>query len=135
MDRKLKLKVGQKVVVKIEEMSNAARNLGLEGMTLDNIDKWCVNGEVTKIGRKYITVKFNKWNEEQFSIEDDYRQKYTLGGANYKLYLNKEEIINDFKANKIYVSIQYYFSSYKNSRFTLDQLKRIKEIIDENKED
>lgn len=51
MDRKLKLKVGQKIVVKIEEMNNAARYLD---MSLNNINKWCFDGEVTKIGRKYI---------------------------------------------------------------------------------
>lgn len=36
-----KLQVGQKVVVKIEETSNASRGLR---MTLDNIDEWCFDG-------------------------------------------------------------------------------------------
>jgi|GEM_PF-1900750 len=129
MSRNLKLTVGQKVAVKIEDNSNASRYVD---MSLENMDKWCFEGEVTKVGRKYITVKFMTYKEEQFSIEDNYRQKYTWGGADYKLYLSKEEAIEEIEAEIFYRQVKYEFDSYKNnSKFTLDQLKRIKNIIKE----
>ena len=131
MDRKLNLQVGQPVAIKIEEMSNASRRVD---MSLENIDEWCFDGEITKIGRKYITVKF-KGYEDQFSIEYDYRQKYTYGGADYKLYLSKEDVIKEKKADDLYYGIKSKFSSYKNSVFTLDQLERITKIIEENEEE
>lgn len=126
MDRKFNLTVGQEVVVRIEEMSNASRGLD---MSLENIDEWCFDGEVTKKGRKYITVKFGKWREEQFSVEDNYRNKYTIGGADYKLYLCKEEILKEIVADTLYDRIKSKFSGYKNSEYTLEQLNKIKDII------
>lgn len=133
MDRKLDLKVGQEVVVKIIEGSNASRR---ENMSLDNIDSWCFNGEVTKVGRKYITVKFNNWQEYQFDIEFDYRNKYTAGGADYQLYLSKQEVVNEKESNNLYKYIQTEFNGYSGNKgkFTLDQLRRIMDIINENKE-
>ena len=129
MNRNLKLNVGQKVAVKIEDNSNASRYID---MSLENIDSWCFEGEVTKVGRKYITVKFRTYKEEQFSIEDDYRQKYTSGGADYKLYLFKEEVIEEREADAIYYQIKREFDYYRNnSKFTLNQLIRIKSIIEE----
>ena len=128
MSRNLKLTVGQKVVVKIEDNSNASRYVD---MSLENIDNWCFEGEVTKVGRKYITVKFRTYKEEQFSIEDDYRQKYNCGGADYKLYLSKDEVVEEKEAEEIYSQIRHKFSAYKNSEYTLEQLKRIKSIIGE----
>lgn len=132
MGRKLELKVGQKVAVRIIGGSNASR---YENMSLENIDNWCFDGEVIKIGRKYVTVKFNNWQEYQFEIEGDYRNKYTAGGADYQLYLSKEEIIEEKESDDLYRDMQTRFSSYggNNGKFTLDQLKRIMSIINENK--
>ena len=125
-----KLQVGQKVVVKIEETSNASRGLR---MTLDNIDEWCFDGVITKIGRKYITVDFAKSAgvsfTEQFNIEDEYRQKYSCGGADYKLYPHKEAVIKELKTNKLYSYIRNKFSSYSNTEFTLEQLEKIYSIL------
>jgi hypothetical protein len=131
MDRKLDLAVGQKVAVKIEEGSNASR---YKNMSLENINEWCFDGEVTKVGRRYITVKFGGWYEEQFEIDSDYRQKYTIGGSDYKLYLNRDEIMEEKEAENLYSNIKNNFNSWKNNNnYSLEQLKRIKAIIDENK--
>lgn len=105
MARVLKLTVGQKVAVKIEDNSNASR---YTDMSLENIDNWCFEGEVIKVGRKY-----------------------TSGGADYKLYLSREEVIEEKEANEIYRQIKHEFDGYKNDKYTLDQLKRIKSIVEE----
>lgn len=128
MDRKLDLKVGQEVAVKIENTSNASRYVD---MGIDNIDKWCFDGIVTKVGKKYITVKFDGW-EKQFVVEDDYREKWTAGGADYKLYLNKQEVIDEYESNWLYSKIQDNLSGYIKPNLSLNQLKRIWDIIQEN---
>lgn len=130
MERKLNLKKGDKCIVAIEENSNASRSMD---MSLDNIEKWTYKGEVVSVGRKYITVKFGRWNEtEKFVIEDNYRRKYDCGTADYELYLSKEEIIEKRESEDIYYWIKCKFDSYKNNgKYSLDQLKRIKKIIEE----
>lgn len=54
--------------------------------------------------------------------------------SDYKLYLNKEEVIEEIKAESLYSELQKQFGGCgkNNNKFTLDQLKRIKEIVDEN---
>lgn len=132
MDRKLELKVGQEVAIRIESGSNVSRYL--KSMTLENIDEWCFSGEVIKSGRKYITVKFNGGRIEQFNTEDEYRNKYTYGGADYKLYLTKQDVIEEYKSEELYRDIKdKHFGGYGGNRgkFTLDQLERIISIINE----
>jgi len=130
-DRNLKLKVGQQIVVVIEPCSNASRYVVT---SLKNIDKWCFNGEVTIAGRKYITVKFqvNDWfKTEQFVIDEDYRQKYNSGGADYKLFLSKDNVLEKLESDSLYSYIKEMFNGFYNSGFTLDQLKRIESIVNE----
>jgi len=130
MARKLDLKVDQKVIVKIIDGSYYSKN---KDMSLKNINEWCYDGEVTKIGRKYITVKWNEIYEYQFSKEDNYRDK-TDCSYNYQLYLNKEEIIEEEKAEGLYRNIRNtYFERYScnNGRFTVNQLEGIMNIINE----
>jgi len=130
MERKLDLKKDQKVVVAIIERSNMARN---RDMSSENIDNWCFDGIVTKVGRKYITVKWDKWSEEQFDKEKDYNNK-TEYSCDYKLYLNREEIFQMRKTEELYSKVKTYFSGWGvNENFTLDQLERILTIINENK--
>lgn len=67
----------------------------------------------------------------KFNIEDDYREHYTVGSANWKLYGSKEEIINEFKAEKLYSKVKGCFSGWKNnSKYSLSQLQDILNIIE-----
>lgn len=131
-----KMTVGQEIWVKIEEHSNAARYINSS-----NIEEWIYQGEIVKIGRKYVTVKFgryddgkiNYYHEEKFNVEDDYRQVWTAGGADYKLYLTKQDILDEIESDKLYSQIKSEFSGFKNNnKFTLDQLRKIKAIIEES---
>lgn len=126
MSRKLKLKIGQEVAVRREEMRGFSK-------TLDNIDNWVLEGKVTKVGRKYITVDVGVEHKREiiFDMEDEYREKYDIGMAEYKLFLSKEDIIDDYLAGSLYIEIKRSFSSYSNSSFKLSQLERILEIINE----
>jgi hypothetical protein len=125
MNRKFDLKVNQVVFVKIEKGSNAARRMD---MTLDNIDEWCFSGIVSKVGKKYMAIDIENIGLEQFSIEDDYKQKYTRGGADYKLYLTKEDAIEEVERDILYSNISREFSGYEN-KFSVGQLRKINDII------
>lgn len=128
MDRKLHLKKGQKVVVRY--INDKLR--GIPDTSINGIANWTTSGEATKVGRKYIYVKIGSYNEQQFDIEDDYRQKTNIGSPDYKLYTSKEEILAEIKTEDLYTDIKRYFSSWSNSnKFTLNQLERIKDIVKE----
>jgi len=121
-----KIVVGQKVFIKIIERSNAARYI-----KSNKVDDWIYEGLVIKIGRKYITVRFNNGREEKFDKKDNHINisKYS---ADYQLYLTKQEIVDKMEINKLYEKIQYNFNNWNNNnRFNLDQLRRIVNIIDE----
>lgn len=129
MDRKLDLKKGQQVFVKIEEGSNAARR---KRLSLDNIEDWVFEGTIVSVGRKYVTVKYKGGAEDKFEVENDYRQHYTYGGSDYKLYTNKQDIIDEKESEDLYREIERAFNNWNNNnKYTLHQLKRIKEIINE----
>lgn len=128
MERKLNLKVGEFAYIRIEEGSNASRGLKI---TLDNTDEWIREVKVVKIGRKYITVEFNQYSDIKFNIEDDYREHYIVGGANWKLYGSKEDITDEFKAEKLYSKVKVYFNEWKNnSKYSLNQLQDIINILE-----
>lgn len=130
MNRKLDLEKGQEVVVRyINDRIRYTKD-----RTINNIDKWTSNGKVTKVGRKYIEVNMNGLLEK-FDIEYDYVQKTNIGSPDYKLYLSKEEIINEIETEELYTEVKKYFGNWRNiGKFTLSQLKQILDIVNENRE-
>lgn len=129
MERALNLKKGDKCIVAIERGSNASRYYD---MHLNNIDEWTFEGIVKSAGKKYITVEF-KNDTRKFCIEDNYREQYRVGGADYCLYKNKEEVFNTIKRENLLNEL--FGSSFNRSarvkNLTLDQLERINAIIEE----
>lgn len=128
MERVLNLKKGDKCCVAIIKGSNASR---YKDMSLENIDNWTYEGEVTIISKKYITVKFGV-NEEKFVIEDDYKNKWTYGGADWKLFNSKEEVINEEKKENLLYDLFGLKCNRKEkiNNLTLNQLERIQAIIE-----
>lgn len=125
-------KIGQKVYLKIIKGSNAARYISKD--EVNNFESWIDEKVVTKIGKKYITVMDSTestYGEEKFDITQNFRHYYTVGSANYVLYLSKEDILKDMECEKLYSEIKNLFSSWKNERkYTLDQLQKVKEILE-----
>lgn len=75
MDRinKKNLKVDQKVAIKILEFSDAARSVIAREKSSGkkDINNWIIEGVITKIGRRYISIKMEESvsvNEEKFDI-------------------------------------------------------------------
>lgn len=130
MSRVLNLKLGQEVAVRIKDFSNARQRLGRR-LTLENIDDWCFTGVVTKITKKYITVEYATGTDKtQFSIEDDYNERYKTGGSDYQLYESKEDIITELKVNELRSSLKDMINNSDN-QYTLDQLERVMSILNE----
>lgn len=125
MERTLNIKKGDNVVVAIEKSSNRARRVN---MAVSNIDNWTFKGVVLSVSKKYITVEFNG-STMKFVIADDYRNKYTYGGADYKLYLSFDDVYNEFKSQELYSQIKSKFSAYKNS-YSLETLNKILELLE-----
>ncbi|MGL6184802.1 MAG: hypothetical protein ACRC1T_05425 [Clostridium chrysemydis] len=127
MDRKLNLKKGDKCIMAIVEMSNASRRVN---MRLENIKEWTWEVEVVSVGRKYITVKRNSY-EYKFDMENNYYEK-SIYSPDYILYQNIKEIYEEKEAEAINDYIGSKIGQYGKPRLSLDKLKRIKNIIDEN---
>ena len=129
MERVLNLKKGDKCCVAIIKGSNASK---YKDMSLENIDNWTYEGEVISCGKKYITVKFGI-KDEKFVIEDDYRNKYNCGGADWQLFESKQEVIDNEKREHLLYDLFGLKCNRKAiiNNLSLDQLERIQDIIEE----
>ena len=126
--RKLNFKKGDKCIVAIEKMSNVARYVD---MSLGNIENWTFTGTINTVGKKYITASWGLHNNIKFDIEADYTEVYKKGGANYRLFTNIQEIKEVEETELINKKIREMLGSYGKARYTLDKLKRIEKILQE----
>ena len=131
MNRKLDLKKDQEVIIR--HINDKIRYI--KDKSIENIDEWITKGTVLKIGRKYIEIDMRYISNEKFDIEFDYVQKTKYGSPDYKIYLSKEEIVEEIKCEELYDQIQNTFGRYgrNNNKFNLNQLQRIVDIIKEIK--
>ena len=110
MSEKMKIEVGQEVV--LERMGNAARN-----------SQEPIKATVKSVGRKYFEVgHYGKFCLETGLQQSDY-------SCNYKVHLNEQSLLDRIERRKLDADIEQRFRY--GSTLTLDQLKRIKIIIDE----
>lgn len=116
--KRSELSVGQTVY--IEPTGNAAR-----------YGKDIIETKISKIGKKYIeTEKFGEMYK--FNISDGKQKDTGYGyGYDYILYLSRSEVENKQEKG----SLLSYFAccNWYRLNLTLDQLRRIKAIIDEGK--
>ncbi|WAK79459.1 hypothetical protein [Clostridium phage Maintenon] len=111
------LRIGQTVY--IEPTGNSARN-----------GKEIIETKISKIGTKYIeTEHFGK--RTKFNISDGKEKDTGYGyGYDYILYLTKKEIEDKNEREELLGDLRY---DWYRLNLTLDQLRRIKAIIDEGK--
>lgn len=103
MDRKLDIKKGDIVFVKTSGGSNASRYY--KPFSPETWDEWVREEEVISIGKKYVTVGGKeKWIKTRYVIENDYKEYYTCGTSNSKLYVSRQEIIDKWE----YVSLNNF---------------------------
>lgn len=119
-----KLQVGNKVYLK--PIYNNARYI--EDI-LNHIKEY----EIKKVGRKYFEVwKDNQeWTTLKFHIEDN--RQATKYSPDWELYFSKQEIIDEIEHLKLANEIRDSLGKWGMTELSLDQLRRIKTIIDEGK--
>ena len=125
-NRKLNLKVGQEVFIRIGNL----RYLDIKERSLGNISEWTYKGTISKVGRKYITLS----NNIKFSIEDDYREYESDRGLRYdKLFLSLDDIKEDFILEQKENYIKKCIETYGRLDLTKYQIESIYNILKENK--
>ena len=123
-------KVGQTVWIMLT--GNAIR--GKHGDEL--IEEWVID----KIGRKYITASKKTgypkgiiFEKRGYGYEDRFVEK-TNYCVDYIMYETEQYIRDEMEKDKIYKNIQMFFDRFNKNKLTLEQLKGIKRIIDEESE-
>jgi hypothetical protein len=113
-----KLEVGKKVLLKA--IGNNARRYS-DG---EHVEEW----EIKKIGNKYYDV----WRDNiertttKIKIEDNIEKSNFAG---WKAYFSYQEIEEEKEGKLIIKELGNLFSSYGSINLSLDQLRKIKEII------
>lgn len=136
MNRILKFKKGDKCII-ADCGVNISRRKGYKNRTLKNIEVWTKEAVITSVGKKYIKAKEANSNfEKVFVIEDNYREKYTYGCADYILYESIESIKEEIEFENCIDIIRTTFSGYGYNidEIDLEKAKRIINIINENKQ-
>lgn len=105
------MKVGDKVFLKT--IGNAARS----GVRI-------YEEEITKIGRKYITIG------DYGQFEMDSRHQKSDYSPNYKFYLSREEIQDELEYDRLLSKTRQFFSNWGKLDITLEQLKAIDKILE-----
>lgn len=111
--------------MRIIELSNESR------YTLDKSldENWLREATVIKVGKKYITVKCG-CREIKFDVTNNFREG-TKHSDDYKLYINKQEALDD-----VYDARLCRLIAYSNfDKLSLSQRIRIYDVIKEGKPD
>ena len=125
-NRKLNLKVGQEVFIRIGNL----RYLDIKERSLDNINDWTYKETISKVGRKYITLS----NNIKFSIEDDYREYESDRGLRYdKLFLSLDDIKEDFILEQKEEYIKKCIETYGRLDLSKNKIETIYDILKEDK--
>ena len=94
-------------------------------------EEWIYEAEIIKVGRKYFTVKCGVWDRK---YRTDDLTEVTNYCSDWAFYFSKQDILDEMEIEKLEFFIKNRFSGYgKNpSKLTLEQLKRIYNIINED---
>ena len=92
------LKVGDKVYVATTSTHSWEEKTGYDG-------------EVIKIGRKYVTVKFDTWRKYEFRLDNGFeKSEYS---PTFCIYPSKKDYEDEQKSRVISRSLQVYLSQHK----------------------
>jgi len=90
-------------------------------------------GVVTKIGRKYITVRLYNW-DYQFEIDENFRQK-TDYSIDFELFLTEQDIRDYWQSAYLVYKIHNLFErgrifTYEKKPIPLDKLIAVAKILE-----
>lgn len=118
------------------EVKTVTRNDFMVGQTVylktisHLFDSWkkerIVKGVVSKVGRKYITVKYNSY-EYRFNIENDFEQE-TDYAVEYKLFLTEQAVYDYWQSTYLRTEINKFLAR-NGKRLQLRALKEVAQAI------
>lgn len=86
---------------------------------------------IRKIGRKYFEVSSKEHETWTIKFNLENNKQVTNYSADWILYFSKQEIIDEIETDNLTREIRNRFDSWSKVNLTLDQLRRIVEIIRE----
>ncbi|WP_339193965.1 hypothetical protein MKY95_19370 [Paenibacillus sp. FSL P4-0176] len=86
---------------------------------------------IDKIGRKYFDVRSVKNKNTIITFEIVTKRQRTNYEPDWKLYFSKQEILDEEETKRITSNLRERFGRYGTVDLTLDQLRRIEQIINE----
>ena len=94
------------------------------------IEKRIIEATVLSVGRKYITCEYYCGARIRFEINHNF-QEVTNYSIEYKLFLSKEDIRQDFKRRKMEERVQtaFHFPNYATRKMTFDELQTVFNIV------
>ena len=94
------------------------------------MEEWIYEAEIIKVGRKYFTVK-KDCSEIKYNIDD--LTEVTDYCSDWEFHFDKQEILDEMEIKKLEWDIKIKFSGYgfNSSKLSLEQLRRIMDIINE----
>ncbi len=84
---------------------------------------------VSSIGRKYAGFKESRRVSMRL---DNFMATSNSWQNSFRLYADKQDIIDEIEHHNLIQKIRKYFSMWEGKNPTLDQLRRVDEIISEN---
>lgn len=125
---------GQTVYLLVLEGSNAYRYR--DAFYNESFENRIKEAVIVSVGSRYITTKpGDSPYEVKFDIQNNFRQHIDAGSIDYELFISKQDAY-DFQEKKVlFKEIRDDFNNslwFNNSKYSLDQLRRVKEILGEN---
>lgn len=88
---------------------------------------------VTKVGNKYFYLDNDFHNRYPISLEDLMYRNKDYSQWNFRVYLDKQEILDEKEHKALFTDIKDSgFDYYQPDRYTLEQLRAIKAIISQS---
>lgn len=122
---KKKFKVGQIVILKpVGDNARYIRNNAKDSNIMNHLEEY----KVEKVGRKYVTVvQDGIYSALRFDMESN--SQVDTCGCDWKLYTSIQSICDEDEANSIEWSLKLLFNSHGKLKLSLDQLRKINNII------
>jgi hypothetical protein len=121
----VKVKEGDKVYVLM--VGNNARYFKED----TPIDDRIIESTITKIGRKYFYLDGWQFSRLKFDLDDMCESSNYM--AEYRVYLDKNDILKLFEIGKMKKKITSMCDNWNVSKLTYDQMKKICEILKDDK--
>ncbi|WP_063563009.1 hypothetical protein [Paenibacillus sp. O199] len=90
-----------------------------------------VEYKVGKVGRKYLEVHPEGYVNNSVKFNMETKRQHTNFQPDWELYFSMQEILDEEEFTRLNRNIKKKFDTYSKVDLTLDQLRRISQIINE----